>query len=151
MSENQEEPSGFFHGDNLPERGFYRIMIVDDELDLDLWERAVLIVPDSLFIPSMSGLTALQMLDKYNYALDAVVIDLSMPDKDGLSVTKEIREQEQDIRSKTHPIKLFWCTGTDIQDDPTLSEAFRKYDVTAVLMKPITPDEVIRKVKDYLQ
>ncbi len=132
--------------DGLP-RGD-RVMIVDDEIEYDLWEYAARMTPASITVSS-GGLHALKKLEKFNYNMDAVVLDLSMPDKDGLSLTKEIREQE-DLRSKAHPIKIFWCTGIDVPGDPTLSHAFEEYRVTEVLRKPITPDEIMRRVYQYI-
>lgn len=126
-----------------------RVLIVDDELDESLWEYAVVTAPYTFFTISTGGHNALRKLDKFNYNMDAAVIDLSMPDMDGLSLTKEIRKQE-DLRSKAHPLKIFWCTGIDVPQDPTLAEAFDKYRVVEVLRKPITPMEIISRVHQYI-
>lgn len=126
-----------------------RVMVVDDEIDIEMWEYTVRTVPDTILTISSGGLHALKKLEGFNYDVDAIVIDLSMPDKDGLSLTKEIREQE-DIRSKDHPMKIFWCSGSDISTNPTLGHAFEEYQVTAALIKPITPDEIMRAVHEYI-
>jgi CheY-like chemotaxis protein len=126
-----------------------RIMIVDDDLDeLPLYEM-IGDIPDTLITIRNGGLSALRFLDNLNYDVDAVVLDLSMPDKDGLSVTREIRGQEN-IRSKGNPIEIFWLTGVAVEDDPTLMEAKDKYGVKEVFTKPVYPDEVVWKVKEHL-
>lgn len=127
-----------------------RIMIVDDDLELVPLYEIIGQIPDTILTIQTGGHSCLRTLDRLNYEIEAVVLDLSMPDKDGLSVTKEMREQEE-LRLKDHPIRIFWLTGWDVQNDPTLSEAAERYGVTEVIKKPISPQDIVYKVKRYLE
>jgi CheY-like chemotaxis protein len=123
------------------------IMIVDDDLDVLSLYSVVGDIEDANIAIADGGFSALKWLERFNYNVDAVVIDLSMPDVDGLTLTKLIRSNEA-IRSKTHPIKLFWFTGWEIND--TLANAKTKYGVREIFEKPMAPIDLVHKVKEML-
>lgn len=126
-----------------------RIMIADNELDtLPLYEM-IHTVPDTVITIQNGGLSALRMLSKLNYDVDAIVMELVMSDLDGLSLTKEIRREEE-IRSRRNPILLFWLTGEDVHNNPTLMAAKGIFRITAVFYKPQDPADIIYSVKQYL-
>ena len=125
-------------------------MIIDDDLDcLPLYEM-IDTIPDTILTVQTGGLMALDMLHRLNYDVDAVVLDLCMPDRDGLSVTRDIR-REENIRSKVRPIEIFWMTSWDTDHDETLKAARQKYGVRKIFEKPVDAEYVVRSVKDCLE
>jgi CheY-like chemotaxis protein len=132
--------------DNKPRK--QRLMLVDDDAEiLPLYELAGEI-EDTIIAIQHGGLSALRWLDKFNYDVDAVIMDLSMPDMDGLTLTKLIRNNEM-IRSKSHPTMIFWCTGWEIND--TLVNAKDKYQVKQIFTKPVQPVDLVHRVKEILR
>lgn len=126
-----------------------RIMIADNELDvLPLYEM-IAQIPDTIITIQNGGLSALRMLNRLNYDVDAVVLELAMSDLDGLSVTAEIR-REEDIRQKRNKIKIFWLTGEDVHNDPTLMDAKVNLKVQEVFYKPQDPRDIVYRVKQCL-
>lgn len=125
-----------------------RILFADDDLDLLRLVEHCGGTPDTI-ITNSGGLTALRSLDALNYEVDAAILDLSMPDRDGVSVTQDIRREES-IRSKAHPMRIFWLTGVDVVNDPTLMDAKEKYHVQEVFIKPVFPELIIERVKQSL-
>lgn len=128
----------------------HRIMIAEDNLDMLPLYEIIGNIPDTIITIQTGGLSALRMLDRLNYAVDAAVIDLAMADRDGLSVTKDIRSQE-DLRQKAHPIMLFWLTVPDMANMPTILEAKTRLRVTEIFLKPHNPQDIVFKVRDYLK
>lgn len=128
----------------------YRIMIAEDNLNvLPLYEM-IGNIPDTIITIQCGGLSALRMLHTLNYTIDAAVIDLAMADRDGISVTKDIRRQE-DIRQKAHPIQVFWLATGDTINRDTILRAKIDYKVTEIFVKPIDPQDIVHRVKAYLK
>lgn len=124
-----------------------RIMVVDDDMDLlPMWELTG-VIPDTLITIRQGGISALKFLDHFNYELDAVVMDLSMPDMDGITLTKQIRRNEE-IRGIDRPMKIFWYTGFPI-GDPILT-AKKRYRVEEIFVKPAFPVDIVKTVRDIL-
>lgn len=86
------------------------IMVVDDDIDTMSLVKFVA-RSEGLFVSiKKGGLSALSFLHDLNYDLDAIIIDLSMPDMDGIMLTKQIRQNEN-LRSKQNPMKVYWFTA----------------------------------------
>ena len=124
-----------------------RLMIVDDDLDvLPLYEIAGE-SEDTLLTIQTGALSALKHLDALGYQVDAVILDLSMPDMDGIALTRQIRRNEE-IRGTDKPIKIFWFTGYPIND--TINAAGKQYKITEIFQKPESPVDIVNRVKQYL-
>lgn len=129
-----------------------RIMFVDDDLDsLEMYELAAA-VPDTIIAIKRGALSALRFLNELNYDVDAVILDLSMPDMDGLTLTQQIRRNEN-LRSKQRPIQIYWFTGWPFDennpDDP-ITLAKNECKVSRVFTKPHDATEIIYEVKRCL-
>lgn len=126
-----------------------RIMFVDDDVDiLPLYELAGRI-EDTVITIRKGGLSALEFLHDLNYEVDAVIIDLSMPDMDGITLTKQIRQNEN-LRSKRTPIKVWWFTAwpyDETNDEDPIMQGARSTNVEKVFPKPHDPVSMIREVK----
>jgi DNA-binding NtrC family response regulator len=82
-----------------------------------------------------NGVTALEKMERGNY--DAVVLDVRMPDIDGIEVFQEIRQKHPDI-----PVMLLTGYGS-------LTDAFQtsKDGVADYLFKPIEIDELADRIR----
>lgn len=124
-----------------------RIMVVDDDMDqMAMWELCG-DIPDTIIAIKKGGISALEFLNDFNYDVDAVVMDLSMPDMDGITLTRQIRSNE-DIRGRRNSIKIFWYTGFPVGQ--TIRTAREKYKVEEIFTKPAFPPEVVQKVRERL-
>lgn len=133
-------------------RDYSHIMIVDD--DADTAELVKFVAKNEGLFSSIKkgGLSALSFLHDLNYDVDAIIIDLSMPDMDGITLTKQIRQNEN-LRSKHNLSKIFWFTGWKFDEnnpnDPIMLAA-KETGVENVYSKPANLLEVIREVKETL-
>ena len=104
----------------------------------------------TFFMVKLGGRAALNYLERWEYeSVDAVVLDLKMPDMGGLKLTQRIREGEKKHRPGCKPIKIFWYTGLQFDEgdkyDPyTLVMNERK--VEKVFTKPYAVTDVIEEV-----
>ena len=127
-------------------------MIVDDDVDLLALYDFMEVSNDVLIVVREGGLSALKSLYDLNYDVDAVLMDLSMPDIDGIRLTQQIRDNER-LRSKHHPIKIFWMTGWPYDENDPLDpvvQASEESDVTEIFTKPVSPVVTIGEIKRIL-
>lgn len=85
------------------------------------------------------GLEALKFfndLKKENIRIDAIISDLNMPNMNGISLLKKVRELDEDIP--------FYFT-TAYSDESFLIEAIR-LNVTAYFIKPVEVDKLLHKI-----
>ncbi len=116
-----------------------RVLIVDDEKNIrDLCAR-ILSSRDYETAAASGGKEALERLSKEEY--DLLLIDLMMPEMDGLAVIHSLREQKIDI-----PSVLFTAFST-------LENALRaiKIGVKEFVMKPFTSEELLSAVGGALE
>ena len=129
-----------------------RLMFVDDDADIVPLYEMVGRIDDTLITVRKGGLSALQFLHELNYDVDAVILDLSMPDMDGITLTEQIRRNEG-LRSKQTPIRIFWFTGWEFDaDNPadTIMLAKQENHVEEIFKKPIPPVDLVTEVKQRL-
>lgn len=123
------------------------IMLVDDDADLaTLFEYAAKI-EDMIILILQGGFSALKTLASLNYEVDAVILDLSMPDIDGINLTEQIRNNES-IRSRSVPLPIFWQTGWPVNE--TIENARKRYGVQEIFVKPVNAVDVVHRVKQLL-
>jgi CheY-like chemotaxis protein len=127
-------------------------MLVDDDLEiLPLYELAGEI-EDTIITVQKGGLSALRFLYALNYEVDAIVLDLSMPDMDGITLTRQIRENEK-LRSKMNPISIYWFTGWPFdrnnENDPIVLGA-KEHNVSKIWKKPHDPVQIVHEIKQAL-
>lgn len=127
-------------------------MFVDDDIDVIkiVEEYALLDVhKNTVFMIKGGGWAALNYLKRWKYAVDAVVMDLKMPDMGGMKLTQRIREGEQRQRPDAEPMKIFWYTGLafalDDKFDP-YTVCMNDHNVERVFFKPFPATDVIDEV-----
>ena len=126
-----------------------RIVIVDDDLTILPLYEAIGDIENTTVIVRQSGVGALSFLHDVNYEVDAIVTDLSMPDMSGISLTKQIRENEE-LRFKEIPIKIFWLTGWGYDEkdgNNPITIAAKDCGVEKVYIKPHNPTAIVNEIK----
>jgi CheY-like chemotaxis protein len=116
----------------------HKILFVDDEASLRRTMAMGLSQNGYDTEPCENGLSALKKLDSFvknNINLDAVVVDIRLPDIDGIKLAKI-------IKFKYPGIPIILITG---YADRYNREEIRDLKVSAFLEKPFTPDELFQQ------
>lgn len=121
-----------------------KIVICDDNEDVKRAYELAFANSDFDLTFFTSSLEALSYL--YTNKADAVLIDLAMPEMDGLTLAKEIRLNEK--KSDGHRARLAWFTGRDI--GKVENRVAAKYDVEEAFKKPTDPLSLIHEIKAWL-
>lgn len=87
-----------------------------------------------------NGLRALDLLAADPQPFDAIVLDLRMPDMDGVAFLRELRHRP---RHKATPVVI---ATSEADDSPLLQEA-RGLGVAAILKKPWKPQDLAAAVQ----
>ena len=115
------------------------ILVVDD--DFDTREFLVLLVGDAGYhvVEAASGAAVLAAVAAQ--PVHAIVLDLRLPDMDGLAVCRQLRAHgHRDL-----PIILVTADHT-----PDLKRRAGEAGVTAMLAKPFTPEELLERLRMVL-
>lgn len=110
-----------------------RVLVVDDDTVNLLVAETLLDQMGHVAETCQSGEAALKALGEQNY--DAVLLDIAMPDKDGLSVAREIRA----CGSAAATIPILAMTAKLTTDS---MERYRTEDIAAVVPKPIIYEQL---------
>jgi PAS domain S-box-containing protein len=121
-----------------------RILVVDDsEMNLYICEN-ILQKHGALVTKSLSGVSAIEILQENIEAFDAILMDIQMPDMDGLEATQVIRKT---LNLRIPIIAL--SAGVSIEEKQSVADA----GMDAFLAKPMDPEFVlktlIQKVGEY--
>lgn len=79
--------------------------------------------------------------------VDAVVLDLAMPTLDGLTVSQQIRFNEN-LHPERKPVKIAYFTAFD--KTKAIEKVIEKENVEKYFIKPMPVSELIDKVKEWL-
>ena len=117
--------------------GFHRVLVVDD-MKTPRWLISNSLPTDEFeVIEADSGLAALEVIK--NTQVDAVVMDIMMPDMDGIEVTKYIRNK---LELKLLPIIIV----TSVEDTQRISNALEA-GANDYVKKPFNIVELIARIK----
>lgn len=112
-----------------------RILIVDDETDIQEQLRAVLGGQKYIVDTAADGQQALDMI--FDQSFDLIILDIMLPQTDGLSVLREIREAE--IRT---PVLMLTARGEIDDKVKGLDQGADDY-----LVKPFSAAELLARVR----
>ncbi|NVN99771.1 MAG: response regulator [Geobacteraceae bacterium] len=90
-----------------------------------------------------NGIQALDFMEQHCF--DLMLLDIRMPDIDGIEVARRVRELEQDSFSVSVPIIAITADA-----DAATREACLGVGIDAVLAKPVIPEQLARAVAIYL-
>lgn len=120
-----------------------KVLIVDDDAYLrDLYEE-VLKEAGYEVITAVDGEDGVVKLQQGG--IDLTLLDIMMPKLDGLGVLKKLQETPPAIPNGS--IVLL----TNLAQDPIMTEATQLGAKSYIIKADITPDQLIEKVKEYLQ
>lgn len=118
-----------------------QVLIVDDELLIrTLFSRLI----DKLGYTTMTasnGAEAIEVFSKYKDEIDAVILDMVMPDINGDKVFKHLREIQSDI-------KILLSTG--YSEDESIEELLAQGNANFI-QKPFTIDSITPVLKELLE
>lgn len=118
-----------------------RILIVDDEEDIrDVVQASFEEFAGWQAITAATGLEGLEIAR--TNTLDAILLDISMPDVDGLQICKELKSDPQ-----TQMIPVIVLTAKVLPRDRQLLESL---DVAGIISKPFKPLIMWKQVAEIL-
>lgn len=114
-----------------------RILIVDDsEIDREILKS--IFANEFDIIEADNGYSALEIILNKKEHLDAVLLDVSMPVLDGLSVLRLLREENFDN------VPVFMITAEATKDN---IEKASQYNISEFIRKPFDRDEILKRVR----
>jgi len=118
-----------------------RILVVDDEEDIrDVVQVSLEEFAGWLTITATSGIEGLQIAK--TEALDAILLDISMPDMDGFQVCEELQKCPE-----TQHIPVIVLTARVLPSD---RQRFAELDIAGIISKPFNPMSMGRQVAEIL-
>lgn len=121
--------------------GHERILLVDDEESVRAFSAKALRATGYEVFEADGGEEALEILEDEDFKIDLMISDVAMPEMDGPTLLKHIRERMPDL-------KVIFVSGyaeesvrRDIEDDQSVE----------FLPKPYSLDQINTKVKEVLQ
>jgi signal transduction histidine kinase/DNA-binding response OmpR family regulator len=136
----EESPRSFKTEVAVPDLASFHILLVED----NVLNRKVMLgfLQDTNVQVDIAenGLIALEKLQKYSY--DLVLMDIQMPEMDGLTATKEIRQT-----LKLLDLPIVAMTAHAMQSDVDKS---REAGMNTHLIKPIDPDVLYKTLVSFL-
>ena len=119
-----------------------KVLLVDDSKAMrNIWKRVILGMDGAEVAEAGDGLEALKAIEDNGGPFDLALIDWNMPNMDGATLVKKIRETD-----KTTP--LIMCTTET--EKPRILEAI-KAGVNNYLVKPFTPAALEAKIQETLK
>ena len=118
-----------------------RILIIDDDsISRDIFRK---ILEDSGHQIIEAGDSESGLKEFREFHIDLVITDLFMPEKGGLQVIQNIREQNLDIG-------IIAVSGMTVEGKKQIFEAARNSGASHTLEKPVKPDELRKAVVSLL-
>jgi CheY-like chemotaxis protein len=115
-----------------------KILVVDDDNDILTVAECALAIDGSVTAKCLStGKNIIKEIESFNP--DVVLLDVMMPELDGLAVLKIIRETES---IKATPVILF--TAKSVQND---AEFYKAKGAQGIIPKPFNPISLAAEVK----
>lgn len=118
------------------------ILIADDNQSLRVYTSILLGQQGFNVIQASTGREALTQLETHN--VDLIIMDLEMPDMDGLTTTKAIRASDRkDIAS----LPIIGYTGSSSNQ---VIKKIHQANMTDYLVKPATTENLLDKIADWI-
>ena len=117
------------------------LLIEDEDYIRDLYKRQLELanIATDAFATGKEGLASIKT-QKY----DLVLLDIMLPDTNGLQVLKEIKQNEQ---TKNIPVVLL----TNLGQDAVIKEGFQLGSEGYLLKSSYTPNQIVQEVKNILK
>ena len=125
-------------GVRMMEESNIRLLVVDDEDRIRRLLKMYLEREDYVIDEAANGNEALELALANDY--DAILLDLMMPEKDGIEVCRELREK------KATPVIMLTAKGEEVNRVQGFEAGTDDY-----IVKPFSPREVVLRVKALLR
>ena len=116
------------------------ILFVDDE-EINLFVLQRRFDPDYNVLTASCAEDAIKIISEQKDHLDAVITDLKMPEKSGLEIVQEMKE---DLKG----IPCFLLTGYDY--NPEIENAINSGAISRLFKKPFNYNEISMVLKEFL-
>ena len=116
-----------------------KVLFVDDDIDLAETSREILSANGFRTDTAYTGKQALEKIIHNDY--DLVILDIKLPELSGFDILKTIRGSNNKVRVVLITGHVEFQNAIDSLD----------LDVSEILMKPISPSELIRVCKEFTQ
>lgn len=118
-----------------------KILLVDDsEIDREVLKN--ILENDFEIMEAANGFDAMEIIPKMIDKLGAILLDVSMPVKNGFDVLREMEEKDLDKK-----VPIFLITAEATQDNV---EKAAQHSVDEFVRKPFDRDEILRRLKSRL-
>jgi CheY-like chemotaxis protein len=117
-----------------------RVLVMDDEADARIFIEEILKSAGHEVVLAADGLEGMRQY--HSTAVDLALVDLFMPNREGLETIKELKQQFPDF-------PIIAMSGNSLAL-PLLSVA-QRLGATEVLQKPFLPEELLEAIKRVLQ
>lgn len=117
------------------------ILVVDDEGNILTLVKEVLEYEGFKVLTAESGAGGVELYKQKNQEIDAVLLDMSMPDMDGTEVADQMRQVRADA-------KIMLSSGYHEEDIITRLTA---HGIKHFIQKPFMPDKLITKVYEAME
>ncbi|MCY3023350.1 MAG: PAS domain S-box protein [Planctomycetota bacterium] len=122
-------------------RGTGTVLLVDDEEHIRVTGRGMLEWAGFTVLTAANGNDALDVFRKHESEIACVILDLSMPQKDGETTFRELRQISPGVR-------VIMSSGYNEQE---VTQRFVGRGLAGFVQKPYTVDALLGKVRDVLE
>jgi two-component SAPR family response regulator len=120
-----------------------RILIVDDEPDINLLFKMILEENSEFIVHSFTDpLLALKNFKPNLY--DLILVDIKMPEMDGLDFYREIRKTDKNVR-------LCFVTASEKYYEPFRKEIYDILGENCFIQKPIANEDLLKVVNTMIK
>jgi CheY-like chemotaxis protein len=116
-----------------------KILIVEDDDMNFIYLNQIFKIAQISIIRAKTGYEAIEIV-QHNREIDLILMDIQLPDINGIEVTEKIREFNSDL-----PIIAQTASRRDEEKDTFINAGF-----TDVLMKPFKMEELLSKIEEYI-
>ncbi len=118
-----------------------KILLVDDSRTMrNIWKRVVSGLDDCEILEAGDGQEGLKTISE-NGPVDLVLLDWNMPNMDGLTMLKKVREND-----KTTPVIMVTTEAEKLRIIDAIKAGANNY-----VVKPFTPDALKSKINETLK
>lgn len=125
-----------------------RMLIVEDNIVNQQVIRGILKKKHIHTTIAGNGIEALQILENTNQSFDAILMDLEMPEMDGLEATRRIRSGQLRNNSQQQDIPIVAVTAQAMRGD---RERCLAIGMNGYLSKPVNPELLYNTLADILR
>jgi two-component system, OmpR family, alkaline phosphatase synthesis response regulator PhoP len=118
-----------------------KVLLIEDEYFISyLYKRQLELVgiPTDTFATAAEGIQAL----KTNH-YDLLLLDMMLPDSDGIEILKKIRADEQ---IKNTPVIIM----TNLSQEAVIQDAKNLGAIDYLIKSQVDPEDIVKKVNDFL-